>query len=50
MLLVKTSFFFVFMPYICDPFSGSQKPEVGKKGIAGWHTILQKLQIQDRWK
>jgi hypothetical protein len=26
MLLVKTSFFFVFMPYICDPFT--VKPEV----------------------
>ncbi len=32
MLLVKTSFLFAGIPYICDPFGGSQKLMELKKG------------------
>jgi len=33
MLLVKTSFLFVFMPYICDPFIRSGSYREGTKNL-----------------
>lgn len=50
MLLVKTSFLFAGIPYICDPFGGSLKLRELKKGSRFEITILKKLQIRNRWK
>ena len=50
MLLVKTSFLFASIPYICDPFGGSWKLSELKREAGSELRYKKKLQILNRWK